>query len=194
MGILVVSITYEIITTILEYQMNFYAKQSLGSIEKVASFLGMQGVAVNSISFLFALVGTSFFIRKFGLTTCLILYPLSIAGFVLYAWSLPSLYVFLACVVGIKGLSYALNNPCKEIMYIPTSKDVKFKAKGWVDAFGGRTSKSMGSVVNALFPVLSELLVYGSIISLGIIAAWIPVAWYVGTTNSKLVQENKLIE
>jgi ATP:ADP antiporter, AAA family len=194
MGILVVSITYEIIITILEYQMNFYAKQSLGSIEKVASFLGMQGVAVNSISFIFALVGTSFFIRKFGLTTCLILYPLSIAGFVLYAWSLPTLYVFLVCVVGIKGLSYALNNPCKEIMYIPTSKDVKFKAKGWVDAFGGRTSKSIGSMVNALFPVLSELLVYGSIISLGVIAAWIPVAWYVGTTNSKLVQENKLIE
>lgn len=194
MGILVVSTIFEIISTIIEYQMNYCAKQQLGSLEKVAEFLGLQGLAINVLAFVFALIGTSFFIRKFGLTACLILYPTLIACLVLFSWSLPSLYVFLACVVGIKGLSYALNNPCKEIMYIPTSKDVKFKAKGWIDSFGGRSSKTIGASVNALFPVLSELLFYGSIISLGIIAAWIPIAWYVGQTNHKLVEEHKIIE
>ena len=194
MGILVVSTIYEIISFLIEYQMKGCAKQTLGATEKVVEFMGLQGLLVNGLAFAFALVGTSFFIRKFGLRTCLILYPSMIACLVLFAWNLPSLYVFLACVVAIKALSYTLNGPCKEIMYIPTSKDVKFKAKSWIDAVGGRSSKGIGATIGAFFPVMSELLFFGSIISLGVIAAWIPIAWYVGTTNRKLVQDNKIIE
>lgn len=194
MGILFVSTIYEIISFLIEYQMKVCAKQTLGSTEKVVEFMGLQGLLVNSLAFVFALIGTSFLIRRFGLRTCLMLYPTMLACLVLFAWSLPSLYVFLACVVGIKGLGYALNNPCKEIMYIPTSKDVKFKAKSWIDATGGRSTKGIGATIGAFFPVMSELLFFGSIISLGIIAVWIPIAWYVGTTNRKLVEENKIIE
>lgn len=29
----------------------------------------------------------------------------------------------------LKGFSYSLNNPCKEILYQPTSSAVKFKSK-----------------------------------------------------------------
>ena len=79
-------------------------------------------------------------------------------------------------------------------MYIPTSKDVKFKAKGWIDIFGGRTAKGAGSGINALFTEMSTLMVWGSVISLGIIAIWIPIAFYVGRTNNKLVEEHKIIE
>ncbi len=38
----------------------------------------------------------------------------------------------------LKALSYSLNNPCKEMLYNPTSTDVKFKAKSWIDIFGQR--------------------------------------------------------
>jgi len=193
-GILVVSTVYEIIGTIFEYQMNRLAHDSLQSVGKVAGFLGMQGFLINCLSFAFALLGTSLFIRTFGLTACLVIYPCAIAGLVLYAWSFPALATFLFCVVTLKGLGYALNNPCKEIMYIPTSKDIKFKAKSWIEAQGGRSAKGIGSGVNALFPVLSQLLTYGSMISLGIIAFWIPVALFVGKKNSLLVQENKIVE
>lgn len=194
MGILVVSTVYEVISFLIEYQMKVCAKQTLGTTEKVVEFMGLQGLLVNGLAFAFALVGTSFFIRKFGLRTCLIIYPSMIACLVVVAWNLPSLYIFLACIVAIKALSYTLNGPCKEIMYIPTSKDVKFKAKSWIDAVGGRTSKGVGATIGAFFPVMAELLFFGSIVSLGIIAAWIPVAWYVGTFNRKLIKENKIIE
>lgn len=194
MGILVVSTIYEIIGFLFEYQMKVTAKQTLGATEKVVEFMGLQGLLVNGLAFVFALLGTSFFIRRFGLRTCLVLYPTMIACLIFYAWSMPALYVFLTCVVAVKGLSYALNNPCKEIMYIPTSKDVKFKAKSWIDATGARSSKGLGATIGAFFPVMSELLFYGSIISLGIIALWIPIAWYVGTKNQTLVEENTIIE
>ena len=38
----------------------------------------------------------------------------------------------------LKGFSYCLNNPCKEILYQPTSSNVKFKAKSWIGVFGAR--------------------------------------------------------
>jgi len=194
LGILGVATLYEIIGTILDYQMKFIADETYQSAEKVTQFLGYFGQSANVLSLVFALVGTSFFIRRFGLTTCLVLFPLTIGAVVLYVFFSPSLWAFFGAMVAIKGLSYALNNPCKEIMYIPTSKDVKFKAKSWIDVFGGRSAKAAGSGINAFFPAMTELLFYGSLISLGVVGVWVLIALYVGKTNERLTQENTIIQ
>lgn len=47
----------------------------------------------------------------------------------------------------LQGLTYALNEPCKEMLYLPTSDAIKFKAKGWIDVFGSRVAKGVGSFV-----------------------------------------------
>jgi len=170
-------------------------QDALGHIEKVAQFMSYYGLAVNILSFLFALIGSSFFIRRFGLKISLITYPSVLAVLVLCTWfASGALMAFFIAMAVIKGLSYALNNPCKEIMYIPTSSDIKFKAKSWIDVQGGRSAKAIGGACYSLASKLGSLSAYGSIISLGIIGAWIPVAWYVGKTNQKMVEENKIVE
>jgi AAA family ATP:ADP antiporter len=194
MGILVVSTVYEVIGTMFDFLMNKSAFQLYGSLEQVAKFLATYGLVTNALSFVFALLGTSFFIRRFGLTKCLVAYPSMIVILVLAVWQFPSLWMFFAAQVALKGLSYALNNPCKEIMYVPTSKDVKFKAKSWIDAQGGRSGKALGSLITGGFPVIGDLLLYGSLISLGVIAAWIPIAYMVGQKNQSLVESGDIIE
>jgi AAA family ATP:ADP antiporter len=193
-GILGLSTLYTIIETILDLQMYRLANQVFLSPEKVTEFSAFYGLCANMLSLIFSLIGTSFFIRYFGLTTCLILYPLTLAVAVCTVWAFPVLWVFVGAIVASKGLSYALNNPCKEIMYIPTSRDIRFKTKSWIDTFGARSAKGMGGLVVAAFPVVSQLITYGSIISLSIIGVWIGAAWYVGKTNRVLVDQNKLIE
>ncbi|QQR48697.1 hypothetical protein IPF37_03990 [bacterium] len=194
MGILVVSTVYEVITVLFEFHMNSTAYATFDSIEKVSSFLGIYGMATNTVSLLFALLGASFFMRRFGIAACLIAYPAMLACLVCYTWALPSMWAFLVAVVAAKGLSYALNNPCKEMMYIPTSKDIKFKAKSWIDVQGSRSAKTSGATIVAMFPATSVLLTYGSVISLAIIAVWIPIALFVGRTNNKLIQNGETIE
>ena len=197
MGILVVGTVYEIIGEILNLQMKLMAHSAYPSPEKLAGFMGQFGVAVNVLSLFFAFVGTSFFIRRFGITFCLVMYPVTIAAAIMFAWSFNGLWFFFAAMVALKGLSYAFNNPCKEIMYIPTSKDIKFKAKSWMDGFGGRSAKALGASVIAAFQVVApfiSLISYGSLVSLSIITMWIPIAFLVGRTNSKLVQDGKIIE
>lgn len=193
-GILGVATLYEVVGTILDYQMKFAADEVYHTPEKIAQFLGLFAQSANTLALLFALIGTSFFIRRFGLTFCLVMFPLAVASVVMYVWlSPPSLWALFGAMVTIKGLSYALNNPCKEIMYIPTSKDVKFKAKGWIDGFGGRSAKAGGSYVNSFFTTMTDLMFFGSMISLGIIGIWIIFALYVGKANQKLNEEGKIV-
>lgn len=197
MGVFVVASFYEIIHYIIEYQMSLSAL-SVCTAQEFAVFKGYQGIGINTLSFVFAFLGTSIFMRKFGMKFCLIAFPLTIgvvviASYLSYATGMSNLYlmwVLLGASVTIRGLNYALNKPTSEVMYVPTSKDVKFKSKGWVDMFGLRVTKAAGGGIMWLSP----LFLYGAIASLGIVAVWAFVAAFVGTTFNKLTAENKIIE
>ena len=197
MGLFVVASFYEIIHYIIEYQMSI-AALSICTTQEFAVFKGYQGIGINTLSFVFTFLGTSIFMRKFGLRFCLIAFPITIGVIVLasyfsYTSGMSNLYlmwVLLGASVAIRGLNYALNKPASEVMYIPTSKDVKFKSKGWVDMFGLRVTKSIGGGITWISP----LFLYGAVASLGIVAVWAFVAAFVGTTFNKLTAENKIIE
>ena len=47
-----------------------------------------------------------------------------------------------------RAINYALAYPLRESLYIPTTKAMKFKSKSWIDGFGSKLSKSIGSGYN----------------------------------------------
>jgi len=202
LGVFVVVTFYEIIATIMEYQMKSIAAATFTGHGGMSSFIAKNGEVANFLALFFALVGTSFFMRKFGLRFCLLTFPVLIgisifsvvAFYFMGATPLEMLWAFFGIMVVIKGISYALNNPTKEVMYIPTSKDVKYKAKGWIDCFGGRSSKATGSFITTAIKASPNMFMIGSVMSFILIGVWIPVALFVGNTNKKLVEENKIIE
>jgi AAA family ATP:ADP antiporter len=204
-GILIVSTFYETISQIIEYQMqsNAYVSPVFSGELGFAKFQGIYGIGINIVSFLMALFGTGFLIKKFGLRFCLLFFPAVLIAsmgaltlFHYYGNPTPTstLWMMLAVMMVAKGLGYAVNNPSKEIMYIPTSDEIKFKSKGWIDMFGSRTAKQGGSLVTNHFKQnLTELMFFGSLISVGLSAVWIIAAIYVGTVNRRLVNEKKII-
>lgn len=203
MGIFIVVTFYEIISTIVEYQMNWIAVGIYPSKEAFTVFRSYQALGINVLAMIFALLGTSFFMRRFGLRFCLTAFPLTIGAVVLANFLIKGagvdnyflMWVLMSATIAIKGLNYALNKPTSEVMYIPTSKDVKFKSKGWIDMFGNRSTKGMGSAVSKSlgysFPVL---ILFGTVISLGIVAFWFFIARFVGNKFDKLQKENTIIE
>ena len=208
MGVLVVSTFYEIAGTIVDYQMKSQAS-ILFDEATFKWFLGIFGVASNGLAFALALLGTSAVIKKFGVRVCLQLYPVSFAiGLIsLYLYyqsgfsnSVTLFWATFGVMMIVKGVSYAVNNPVKEMMYIPTSKDAKFKAKGIIDMLGGRSAKATGAQLGGMLNVkgnplasIQNLMVYGSLISLGFIGVWILAAFYVGSQNQKLVKSGETI-
>ncbi|MBL4588224.1 hypothetical protein JKY79_02675 [Candidatus Babeliales bacterium] len=195
MGILVISTFYEVVVTIMEFQMKMLARQIYTSREAFAAFLGTYGQATNLLAFSFALFGTGIIVRTFGVRFCLVIFPLISGTIVTSALLHPSLWVIFAAAMITKGLSYTLNNPVKELMYIPTSKDIKFKAKSWIEAFGARGSKGAGATVCATFANnLPSLITFGTIASLSVISVWATVAFLVGTKYNRLIKDDEIIE
>lgn len=206
LGVLVVSTFYEIAGTIVDYQMK---SQVLLAGMDFEWFQGVYGTSVNCLSFIMALLGTSRLMKKFGIRTCLLVYPAS------FAFMLISLFIYyqsgastpfllawavFAVMLVVKAASYAVNNPIKEMMYIPTSKDAKFKAKGIIDMLGGRSAKATGAKINSALQVpgntiasMHNLFFFGSIISLGVIGIWVIAALFVGNKNQKLVKNGEII-
>ena len=62
----------------------------------------------------------------------------------------PSLWVLFSMVSIVKALCYSFFEPVKELLYIPTSQPIKFKAKAWIDVFGCRLAKAAGSFITNL--------------------------------------------
>lgn len=125
----------------------------------LASFMGLFGVATNSLSFIFSLLGTSAVIRYLGLRLTLLLFPSLCLIVIIIVRLHPTLYVVFFAMIMLKANSYALNNPTKEILYQPTSSAVRYKAKSWIDIFGARGSKALGSVVTNAFSDSAQVLV-----------------------------------
>lgn len=192
MGIFVVATVYEVVGTIMDYQMKILASAEYPTRELLAAFMGRFGQASNILALTFAIFGTSYFIRRFSIQMCLVLFPVSIALVLGYVLFNPSLYSIFVAMIMIKGLSYALNNPAKEMLYIPTSKDVKFKTKSWIDMFGSRYSKAMGSVVNKA--IKTDAILYGTLVSLGVVGFWVVIAVMVGKRYNRLVTENEIVQ
>lgn len=205
-GILIVSTLYEVINQVIEYQMQSQADifpQFSGELG-FAQFQGMYGMATNTLSFLMALLGTSYLIKRFGLRFGLLFFPICLGAsfsllFAFYTFGSPTAGQLLAATFVVmmiaKGLGYAVNNPVKEMMYIPTSKDVKFKAKGFIDVFGGRMSKLGGAQINNAFKAnMHDLMIYGTLFSFGLTGIWIVAAIYVGIRNAQLIENHEIVE
>ena len=75
-------------------------------------------------------------------------FPILCVATTLAAYSIPSLWTLFVMTALLKALVYSLNEPALEMLYLPTSTDIKFKAKAWIDVVGARSAKAAGSLIN----------------------------------------------
>lgn len=75
-----------------------------------------------------------------------------------------------------------------------TTDSIKFKAKSWIDVFGGRASKAIGSVVTNTFkkPV-TNLMFYGSLVSIGIAFSLILITSVLGRAFERFSASGELV-
>jgi AAA family ATP:ADP antiporter len=189
-GITAVSCIFMVEVTILDYAMKVLAKAKfeadhpgdpVKAVEAFAEFMGFFGQATNTLSFCLSLLGTSFVIRSLGLRTTLLLFPTLLLGAGALVYLYPSLELLFVVMLALKALSYALNNPCKELLYQPTSKAVKFKAKSWIDIFGQRGAKALGSVVTNFYADSAAMLLSnGMVVSMALSGGLLYVSNWIG--------------
>lgn len=145
------------------------AGMSVDATAAFTTFMGMFGQATNGLSFLLSLLGTAAVIRTLGLRITLLLFPSLCLAVIILVRIRPTLYVVFAAMMVLKANSYALNNPTKEMLYQPTAPNVKYKAKSWIDIFGARGSKALGSLITNFFSDNAQVLIQnGSLVGMAV--------------------------
>ncbi|MBX9830350.1 hypothetical protein K2X40_00190 [Candidatus Babeliales bacterium] len=190
-GIFFLIFFHEFVSTVMNFQMIMQAKTTYVSAGLVNKFLFDYALAVQGTACLFGLLGTSFFQRRFGIRFCLIAYPLLLGISIVYYLANPTLQSIFYVMIIAKAINYAFNQPAKEVLYIPTTKNIKYKSKAWIDMFGMRFSKAAGSTANTIIVTMSYLT--GPIV-LSLIAIWAILASMIGKTFNTAISEKKIID
>ncbi len=159
------------------------------------AYLGNFAVCTNVTALLCLLLGVRNVQKRFGLSVSLALLPVMIGGLVFLLKINPILAVSFWIMVFAKAINYALNQPSIQQLFIPTTKDSKYKAKAFIEMFGSRGSKAIGSGVNVLRKVMNPgaFLVMSTAASLGLVGIWFFIALYLGRTCVKAAKENRVV-
>jgi len=148
LGILGMIFFWETLNTWLNYVRVSMGHKGTETLGEFGSYLFQQAFYTHVVGFLFAAIGTSLFIRWLGERGSLMLIPIltgAAVGYYLIAPSLESLSFTYVCM---RVINLSLAFPLRESLYIPTTKELKFKTKSWIDGFGAKVSKGFGSIYN----------------------------------------------
>jgi len=187
--VLAASVLYEIALTCMHYELNLIGLDRFGvgiSIKDESEhsttstksdsdegityiqFMGWYGQTVNILSLFLSFYAFPRLIKNYGLSTTIRIFPtvlllVTICAFVMFERNLYFLFISLSIC---KALTYSVHDPSEEVLYMPTSDAVKFKAKFWIDVVGQRIAKAIGSVINNYAGSVDGILKYGSLPSI----------------------------
>ena len=203
----VVTITL-IVSTLIDWQYNTVVEFSKDT-DEYASWFGWLNATFLFVSFFFQLLMTNKIIKRFGIRITLLIYPVMLFIGALLIGPLPTLGIAAMIKGTDQSLDFSLNQSVRELLYIPVSPELKYKAKVFIDMFLNRFAKSFGALILmvvlatpfAIPPDQEPFLIWKprvltvSIISLFFIFAWIILNLrvsreYANTVKDKLAKRN----
>jgi AAA family ATP:ADP antiporter len=157
--------------------------------------MGHYGQLTNITSLFFSYFAFPLLIRKFGLRRTLRLFPtlLLVATVVAYGALPGNLAVLFISMALLKAMTYSIHDPSKELLYLPTSNAIKFRAKFWIDVVGARVAKAIGSTINTYAGSVDQSVRVGTVPSLLTAAALWFVCYRVGFQFDRLVQDGSIV-
>jgi AAA family ATP:ADP antiporter len=142
----------------------------------VTAFSGSISATVNLVGFLLQLLVTSRVIRLMGVRGALFILPvLALVNYSIIAVA-PILAVVRIGKILENSTDYSIQNTIRQALFLPTSREAKYKAKAAIDTFftrGGDVLSAgfvgLGQLVGAAVPVFAGL-------NVGLTAVWLVIA------------------
>jgi AAA family ATP:ADP antiporter len=186
---------WEVIKAVLSYERLSIGKATTTTLSELSLYLLEQAFFLHMIGIFIALVGVRMVIRILGERWSLLLVPLINVVLIAYYLHSHSARAVAVAYVLMSSLNYAFASPLREILYIPTTKDMKFKAKSWIDAFGAKVAKSCGSYFNVLTSTLAPDML-GSVQMVFftcIFISWGVISYFMGKRYDEAIAKGEVI-
>ncbi|MBU1977597.1 MAG: ATP translocase [Gammaproteobacteria bacterium] len=135
------------ISPLVEYQFLHIIEATYPEREARTAALSLFFGILGGISIAVNLVLTPLILNYLGVLAGLLVQPvvlaLSTGGFMLQ----PTLIPAAIMKISDRGLSYSINRAARELLYIPVEPLLMYQAKAWIDMFGYRLFKALGSLI-----------------------------------------------
>lgn len=200
---LIVSIN-ELVITIIDNHFKQTVFATFPTEALRSAYLSSYAVWTGIIATACVLFGINNIQRRLGIVVSLVLTPVLVLGAVIWIKFNPhSLLTAFWIMAGSKAVNYALNGPTMKQLYIPTSKDAKYKSQAWIEMFGSRLAKGSASSVNVFRSSFQET--YGALdgvavfltmttfMSFGFIGVWLVVVTFVAGAYNKAIREKTIV-
>jgi AAA family ATP:ADP antiporter len=152
----------------------------------IGEFYGNYQTAITSLTALIQIALVARLFKKIGVSSSLLLLPL----FVFAGYGASAVLPMLALVATVKimenSADYSLQNTLQQTLFLPTSRDVKYKAKTAIDTFVVRA----GDLASASLVAVGVHLALGvrgfAAANAGLGVLWLAVAWQIGRRYRQL--------
>jgi len=139
-----------IITTMIDFQFNSVIEITLVDKDGRTAFLGTFFTGLLVFSYLVHIFLTRRILKNFGLRMALSIAPLFLLTASIAIIFIPTaslLYWAIAIKGGDKSLAHSLNQSVRELLYIPISPEIKYKAKVFIDMFVNKFAKGIAATI-----------------------------------------------
>ncbi len=188
----VVTVTF-VVSAFIDYQSKTVIEYEIERIDKMTRFFGYFHAALLIFPFFLQLLMTSNLIRRLGIRVTLMIYPFLLFLGTLLVGFHPVLFSAVIIKASDKSLSFSLNQSVRELLYIPISPEIKYKAKLFIDMFLTRFAKGIGALVLMVFIFMpresQERVMIVSFITIVFILAWIFLNWKVSQEYTNTVKQ-----
>ena len=176
------------ISTIVYIQLGDLITKSFASREARTQAYATIDLLVNGIAVFIQLFGTGRIIKRFGVTTGLLVNPvIMVLAFLAVVFS-PVLLVLGGIQVIRRVAEYAVAKPTREMLFTVVDQESRYKAKNVIDTvvyrFGDVSSAWVSSFILPFG--VGGLAIFGVVVA----AVWFPVAWVLGR-NYEGVRDTK---
>lgn len=184
---------YEIVSTVMDFQFTSTIAHYLEG-EAIGRQFSTVFAITNVVSMFVQLFLTSFVMTRFGVGTALLVLPVAALSGSLGFMALPILWMGSALNTIDNAFSYSINQSAKEALYVPTTKDEKYKAKAFIDMFVQRFAKAVAVgvslVITTIFSDFSSIR-WLSLFTVAVVAIWIVAARYAGEHFRQMTEPKK---
>lgn len=150
-------------------------ESSVAAREKfIGGFFGKEYFSsVNLLGFLLQMFAVSRIIKWMGVGSALFIHPIiAIVGYASVIWS-PVLGIVRNIKILDNATDYSLNNTLKQALWLPTSREAKYKAKAAVDSFFMRSGDVLSAGVVYVGTQLAFTLPAFAAVNVGVAAVWL---------------------
>jgi len=176
-SILGLVVCMQLSATLIDYQFNTSLAEAIPEKDARTEYFGRVMAIVQCLTASMQFFGTFLLLHFLGLKRSHLLVPVLLGANALSYLVFPLFGIVTWAFISIKALDFSLFGILKEMLYLETKPEEKYRAKAFIDVFAYRSSKALASLL-----ILGVQLVAGATIlpvltwsSMAIFALWIGV-------------------